>query len=258
MPRPQRQSVGGECYHVLNRSNNLAPVFQEEAAYEAFVNLLAAACERRPMGVLAYCLLPNHYHLVLQPVEDGDLSPWMQWLSTSHVRQHHRAHGSSGHVWQGRYRSFPIQADPHLVTVLRYVERHPLRAGLVARAEDWPWSSLRWWGDAGRPGWLVDGPLPRPADWLAVVNHDQEDPPDVRQCIVRGAPFGAVRRRCVARGDGPPPRVGEHPPSPRSAAEGAARRVARHRVHGRSGADLVCRRRPCRYGLRPPPRRGGA
>src|SRR5690606_10261916 len=75
------------------------------------------------------------------PYRDGDLPRWMQWVTTCHVRRYHRHYKGSGHVWQGRYKSFPSQNDAHLLTVLRYVERNPVRAGLVERAEQWAYSS---------------------------------------------------------------------------------------------------------------------
>ncbi len=86
--------------------------------------------------------MPNHFHLVLWPYEDGDLSNWMQWLLTTHVRRYHRMYGTSGHVWQGRFKAFPIQQDEHLFVVMRYVERNALSAQLVTSAEDWRWSSV--------------------------------------------------------------------------------------------------------------------
>src|SRR6266511_1948634 len=143
MPRTARASAGGYCYHILNRGNGRAAVFHKDEDYRAFVRLIAEAFRRRPMRVLAYCLMPNHFHLALWPFGDGDLSTWMQWLLTAHVRRYHRHYHSSGLVWQGRFKAFPIQEDAHLLSVLRYIERNPLRAGLVARAEDWGWSSLR-------------------------------------------------------------------------------------------------------------------
>ena len=97
------------------------------------------------MPVQAYCLMPNHFHLVLRPRADGDLSRFMQWLLTSHVRRYHRHYHSSGHVWQGRFKAVPIQDDEHLLTVLAYVEANPLRARLVPKGTDWLWSSLRFW-----------------------------------------------------------------------------------------------------------------
>lgn len=142
MPRTARASAGGYCYHVLNRGNARAQIFHAPDDYHAFLRVLDLACQRIPLRVLAYCLLPNHFHLALWPYADGDLSRWMHWLQTAHVRRYHRHYQSSGHIWQGRFKAFPIQQDEHLLTVMRYIERNPLRAGLVERAEHWEWSSL--------------------------------------------------------------------------------------------------------------------
>ena len=193
MPRIARASVGGICYHVINRGNARAVVFQENADYNAFVKLLAGACERVPMRVLAYCLMPNHFHLVLWPKADGELSRFMQWLLTAHVRRHHRVHHSSGHLWQGRFKAFPIQQDEHLLSVLRYVERNALRAKLVRRAENWRWSSLNQHRTGAEPVLLHPGPLARPRDWLAYVNPAQTDDElsAIRQSVNRGTPFGS-------------------------------------------------------------------
>jgi putative transposase len=115
----------------------------------------------------------QQFHLALWPGADGDLSDYMRWLLTAHVRRYHRHYHSSGHVYQGRFRSFPIQEDDHLLTVLRYIERNPVRAGLVGRAQDWRWSSAT-------PAWvgmpmLDTGPVPRPPEWLEHVNTPQTE-----------------------------------------------------------------------------------
>ncbi len=193
MPRPVRISAAGGCYHVLNRGNGRAKVFRKEEDYAAFLRLIGDACERVPMRVLAYCLMPNHFHLALQPFGKGDLSRWMQWLTTAHVRRYHRHYHSSGHVWQDRYKSFPIEADDHLTLVLRYIERNPLRANLVERAQDWSWSSLRWWRRRDRPDYLSDGPMDRPSDWVRCVDRPETDAEleAVRKSFNRSAPFGA-------------------------------------------------------------------
>ncbi|MFQ5425120.1 MAG: transposase [Phycisphaerae bacterium] len=192
MPRPPRISTAGGCYHVLNRGNGRAAVFLKQEDYRAFVGLIGEACERLPMRVLAWCLMPNHFHLALQPRNPGDLSRWMQWLTTAHVRRYHRHYHGSGHVWQGRYKSFPIEADDHLTIVLRYIERNPLRASLVERAEDWPYSSLRWWCRRDRPAWLTEGPVDRPRDWVRRVNRPETEAEleALRRSVHRGAPFG--------------------------------------------------------------------
>ena len=229
MPRSARSLIGGLCYHVINRGNGRARVFHGEADYREFVKLMAAACDRLPMRLLAYCLMPNHVHLVLWPREDGELSRWMQWLMTTQVRRHHRRHGSDGHLWQGRFKAFPIQRDAHLLSVLRYVERNPLRAGLVARAEDWPWSSLGAWepADAAAPAAdrsdpapappLHAGPLPRPANWRAWVN-EAEDPGQLaalRHSVNRSRPWGTgvwTRRTAMRLGIEPSLRPRGRPP----------------------------------------------
>jgi putative transposase len=193
MPRTARASQANVCYHVLSRGNRRAEVFHHDGDYAAFVRLLRQACARVPMRVLAYCLMPNHFHLALWPARAGDLSDWMQWLLTAHVRRYQRLYRSSGHVWQGRFKAFPIQEDLHLLTVLRYIERNPLRADLVERAEDWPWSSLRHWLKPERVPWMDSGPVRRGDDWLAWVNAAQTEAElaRLRHSVHRGTPFGA-------------------------------------------------------------------
>lgn len=195
MPRTVRASVGGVCYHVTNRGNARAVVFHEDDDYNDFVELMAASCQRLPMRVLAYSLMPDHFHLVLWPRRDGDLSRWMQWLMTSHVRRYHGHYGSSGHIWQGRFKAFPIQKDDHLLTVLRYVEQNPLRSKLVKRAQEWEWSSLHWGAKRGKqntPEFLTGGPVERSRNWTTAVNRPmtEADLRAIRTSVNRGAPFG--------------------------------------------------------------------
>lgn len=195
MPRTARASVGNVCYHVLNRGNGRAEVFHKEADFDAFIELLPLASRRLPMRLLAWCLMPNHFHLVLWPRGDGDLGRWMQWLLTSHVRRYHRHYGGSGHVWQGRFKAFPIQQDEHLLAVLRYVERNPLRAGLVKRAEDWNWSSLRLRRAAGSDELLSPSPVPLPRGWRRYVNgvETEAELAALRHSLNRGTPYGSDR-----------------------------------------------------------------
>jgi putative transposase len=192
--------------HVLNRGNGRMKLFHKPADYDAFANLLADAGERFPgVRLLAYCLMPNHWHLVLRPKAAGELSAYMRWLSNTHVRRW-RQHGHSvgqGHVYQGRFKSFPAQDDRHYLTLLRYVEANPLRAKLVRSAERWRWSSLgATLSPDGRP-LLDDGPLPRPADWLKIVNEPMEAQTlaSARESVKRGRPFGEAAwvKRTAAR-----------------------------------------------------------
>lgn len=201
MPRTARASVGGVCYHVINRGNARGAVFHQPSDYGAFRTLLQEASTQVPMRVLAYCLMPNHFHLAVWPRGDGDLSRWMQWLLTAHVRRYHRHYHSSGHVWEGRFKAFPIQQDDHLLTVLRYIERNPLRAGLVARAEDWLWSSAREW--KATASWLDRGPVPKPEPWARWVNTPMTDTEveALRHSVNRGRPYGTAswQRRTAER-----------------------------------------------------------
>ncbi len=167
-------------------------MYHNKADYNSFVRLMLKACERTPMRVLAFCLMPNHFHLVVWPYEDGDLSHWMQWLLTSHVRRYHRLRGTSGRIWQGRFKAFPIQQDRHLLTVLRYVERNPVRANLVTSARDWAWSSIAALRDHKTRQLLTPSPVGKPADWLTVVDTpvNENELEALRQCGSRNAPYG--------------------------------------------------------------------
>ena len=192
MPRTVRASQADYCYHVLNRGNGRSVVFHEDEDYQEFVDLIGECSERLPMSVLGYCLMPNHFHLVLRPEADGDLSRWMQWLLTSQVRRHHGRHGTSGHVWEGRFRAFACQEDGHLTTLLRYVERNPLCSRLVKEAESWPWSSLNLVGLRTRPSYFDLGPRPSRAEWRRRVNRPMTEAEltAIPHCIKRGSPFG--------------------------------------------------------------------
>jgi len=195
MARTARASRGSYVYHVLNRGNGRANVFHKDEDFAAFVGLMREAHERVPMRLVGYCLMANHFHLMLWPQGDGDLSRWMQWLMTSHVRRYHRHYKGSGHVWQGRFKAFPVQDDDHFLTALRYIERNPLRAKLVQRSQDWEWSSLKPSQRSGPVGLLSDGPVAKPAQWTRIVNGAETEGKlqALRKSVDRGTPFGAGR-----------------------------------------------------------------
>ncbi|HVS34572.1 MAG TPA: transposase, partial [Gemmataceae bacterium] len=196
MPRAARQTPGGYVYHALNRAAARLKLFRKAADYTAFLRVFDEALERRPIRVLGYCLMPTHWHVVLWPTADGELTSFLRWLTLTHsVRwhQHHHSTGS-GHVYQNRFKAFAVAEDEHLLTVLRYVERNPLRAGLAPRAEDWPWSSLACrlaGGDEARKR-LHPGPAALPADWRRLVNEAQTEAEleAVRLSAARGRPYG--------------------------------------------------------------------
>ena len=197
MSRQPRAAEGGLIYHALNRAVARATIFDDEGDYDAFLRVLAQAASRHAMRVLAYCAMPNHFHLVLWPRGDGDLSRFMRWLTMTHTQRWHahRHSAGTGHLYQGRFKSFPVQDDGHFYTLCRYVERNALRAGLVPRAEDWPWGSLgQRVAGSPSPGPTPDAwPIDRPSDWVERVNTPlgPAEEEAMRQSIHRGRPFGA-------------------------------------------------------------------
>jgi putative transposase len=199
MARKPRFAPGGIVYHVMNRTWGGIELFEDDGDYEVFERVLAEALGReRTMRVCAYCLMPNHFHLVVWPTTDGQLSRFMQWLTMTHAQRWHahRHTGGRGHLYQSRFKSFPIQADRHFLSVCRYVERNPLRARLVKRAERWRWGSLWLRGGENRPGpmtgLLADWPVTMPRDWVARVNQAQDDKElaALRKSSERGRPYG--------------------------------------------------------------------
>jgi putative transposase len=209
MPKRKRSIVGGMIYHVLNRGNGRAALFEKPADYEAFGRVLVEAYRWEPLRILAWCLMPNHWHMVVWPARgvDGQVSEFLRWLTVTHTRRWHAHHGTSGtgHLYQGRFKSFPVQRSARLLGVLRYVERNPLRANLVACAEDWRWSSL-WHREHLKAAWplpLADWPVARPRDWIALVNRpdDEEELAALRTSLVRNRPYGEPdwQRQTAAR-----------------------------------------------------------
>ena len=198
MPRTARIAPGNVVFHVLNRANGRSRIFTKDPDYQAFQHIIGETATKIPARILAYCLMPNHWHMVLWPTRDNDLGSFMQRLTTTHVRRWHlhRSSVGSGHLYQGTYKSFPIQDDQHFLTVCRYVEQNPLRAGLVQRAEDWRWSSLRshCMGTATHGDVVVtDWPVPRPTDWMSFVNQalTLKELGELRLSAQRGCPFGS-------------------------------------------------------------------
>jgi putative transposase len=200
MPRPSRTFLVGHCYHVLNRGNGRARIFRGDGDFVAFLKVVAEGLRRYPVDLLCFCLMHNHWHLVLRPRRDGGraISDLMRWVGVTHVRRHHAAHRTrgGGHVYQGRFKSFAIQEDRHFLVVCRYVEANPRRAGMVRRAERWRWSSLGFFAQASATKpvelELAAWPVDKPADWVELVNEPM--PPtqvqQLRRSVNRGTPFG--------------------------------------------------------------------
>jgi putative transposase len=192
MPRIVRGLGDEVVYHVINRGNGRQEVFRKEKDYEAFLKLMKEAKERYPVKLYGYCLMPNHFHMAVRPRKGEDLSKWMQWLMTSHVRRYHRHYESSGHVWQGRFKSFMVQEDAHLLMVLRYIEGNPVRAKMVESAAQWQWSSHNEVVGADKRGLVDTAPIGMPEDWTGYVDHSLADDElgVIRASVNRQTPLG--------------------------------------------------------------------
>lgn len=198
MPRMARVAVGNIVYHAINRSNGRVCIFSNDSEYIHFESLLKEAKELTGMRILAYCIMPNHFHLVLYPRENGEMGEFMRWLTTTHVRQR-RVFTKSvgfGHLYQGSYKSFPVEKDKYLVDLIRYVEQNPLRAGLVKKAQDWKWSSLykREKEQSKNKSECLLHPLPTElgTDYLKSINEIyKEKLSKLRYSVNKSAPYGS-------------------------------------------------------------------
>jgi len=183
-------------FHCLNRSVARLSLFEKDADYEAFECVLAEAHARIPLRILDYAVMPKHWHFVVWPQTDEQVSAFFQLLTVTHsMRWHAHYHTSgTGRLYQGRFKSFPVQNDDHLLTVLRYVERNPVRAQLAKRVEDWRWGSAwrRAHGTSKGKRLLATWPVPGPRDWLDFANTPQteDEVAALRKCARRGTPFG--------------------------------------------------------------------
>jgi putative transposase len=194
MGRPPRADEAGGIYHALNRGNAKHDIFFKEADFEAFEQLIAQGLAAFPVDLIAYQWMHNHWHMVLSPQVDGAMSAFIGWVTLTHTQRYHAHHGTAGygHVYQGRYKSFPVQDDDHFHVVCRYVERNAKTAKLVKRAEDYRWGSLFNWLGGDSPIQLAPWPVRRLPGWVAKVNRalSKKELDALRHCVKRGLPFG--------------------------------------------------------------------
>jgi putative transposase len=192
MPRIPRGDSSEGIYHVINRGNMQMQVFDDAEDYEYFLDLVKKGADRERVAVHAYCLMPNHFHLLLSPKQEGSLSRMMQWVMTSHVRYYHCKNKTSGHVWQGRYKSFIVQKGGYYLNLIRYIEANALRAGMVQKAEDWRYGSLFDRLTKKRSKILCKPLMALVDDWAQFVNEPiSEDEIDrMRNSVNRQAPLG--------------------------------------------------------------------
>ena len=199
MVRVARVDIGEHVYHVLNRAVGRLRIFDVDEDYRCFVDLLREAKEMTDMRILAYVLMPNHWHLLLYPENDGDMGLFMHWLTNAHTRRVHSLTETigTGPLYQGRYKSFMAKTDAHLLTVLKYIERNPVRARMVRQAENWRWGSawLRANGISKQKNLLSESPVDLPRNYRAWVNtpDSEKDLEDLRESVNRGAPYGSAR-----------------------------------------------------------------
>ena len=197
MARQPRIDIGNHPYHVLNRANARLPIFFQEEDFRMFESILEDACVEYDMRLLAYCLMPNHFHLVLYPQKDGALQKFMQWLTLTHTQRWHTKNNTAGtgHLYQGRYKSVLVQDDTHLLGLIRYVERNPLRANLVKNLKNWRFSSYwrRTYGTTQHRKILSDWPVEMPSDYDTFIRDSVtvEELRSIRNAVQREQLYGA-------------------------------------------------------------------
>jgi putative transposase len=178
MARAPRNAQPGAIHHVMNRGNRRSVIFHKPGDYDAFIEILREACEKFKMRLIAFCLMPNHWHLVLWPGEDVSLSAFMQWLTSTHVRRYHAHYDlvGTGHLYQERYRNEVCTDERRLFATIRYVEANPLAAKLVGCARAWRWSSLSMRVISGDQDFLTACPIELPPNWPEYVDQTTEAP----------------------------------------------------------------------------------
>jgi putative transposase len=196
MPRTERVDVGDLVYHIINRSNGRLTIFESKEDYQALELILQEGIEKFDMRLLAYAVMPNHWHLLLYPRKDGDLSRFMGWFTNTHTRRYHVKTQTigGGHLYQGRYKSFLVDDDNHLLTVIKYVERNPVRAKLSKTPESWKWGSAyrRISGTKKEKQLLAPSPTPLPHGYRSWVNtpESSESLDAIRKSVNKGIPYG--------------------------------------------------------------------
>lgn len=213
--------MGGIVFHVINRGSRRGVLFESDIGYERWESVLRQALIERPMRLLNFCAMPNHFHLIVWPQHDRDLPAFMHWLTATHAMRWRKANQTCGQgaVYQGRYKAIPVQSDHHYLRVARYVERNAVRANLVETADQWRWSSL-WHRDIvcdDVP--LAEWPVPRPVEWVKFVNTPQSvaEVAAIRRAVNRGCGYGnASWQEEVARTLRIPAVIESHGPKPRN------------------------------------------
>ena len=196
MPRTERVDIGEEIYHVINRANGRHTIFHTKEDYQLFESLLTEAKELTDMRILAYTIMPNHWHLLLYPKKDGDLALFIHWITTTHTRRVHVKTKTvgGGSLYQGRYKSFLVDTDKYLLTLIKYIERNPVRAKLASLCEAWQWGSAwrRTQGNKKIKQLITPSPEPLPHGYVRWINtpENKDDLFSLRNSVNRSVPYG--------------------------------------------------------------------
>lgn len=194
MARLARVVAAGVPHHVTQRGNRRQPVFFRDEDYELYKSLLAEGCREAHVAVWAYCLMPNHVHLILVPKDEDGLRAALGETHRRYTRHVNLREDWRGYLWQGRFASFPMDGK-HLLACARHVEMNPVRAKLVRRARDWRWSSARAHLSGRDDGLVAAGPLlERAGDWAAFLGEklDTDAAEAIRASVRTGRPLGAA------------------------------------------------------------------
>jgi putative transposase len=206
MPRRPRSCPGGYVYHVWNRAAGRLRLFKKENDFLAFERILIEAHALHPLDLFDWCLMPNHWHFVVRPKSDDQVTSFFRWLTHTHSMRWHASRGAVGigPLYQGRFKTLPVEQDDHLLTLLRYVERNPVRAKISRSARNWRWGSaaVRANGPDELRKLLCPWPIDPPRNWSRQVDEPQTQAEldALRETVRRSRPFGTDRWRMKVAG----------------------------------------------------------
>src|SRR5208337_4638176 len=194
MPRTARIVAPGYPHHITQRGTNRTTIFLSDDDRMLFLSALNRWSERKGTRIWAYCLMDNHFHLLLEPMDNDGLAKCLHGVTLRYAQYFNRKYGRTGRLWENRYFSCPVDKDTYLWAVVRYIERNPARAKMVNRAEDWKWSSARTHA-TGIPDKTI-----RLFDWLdtsqrfdyAKFLNEEDNDERIRKATSTGRPYGGL------------------------------------------------------------------
>jgi len=196
MARQPRVDIPNEIYHVINRSNARWSIFKTDGDYQNVLNALEETLELIPLSIFSFTLMPNHWHFAVKPGNNGDMGKFFGKFTQKVTQRWHASHhtAGSGHLFQGRFKSFLVEKDSYFFQLMQYIEANPLRAKMVKRAEDWPWGSLylRLNDPAKANNLLTAWPMDVPKNYLNLLNKPlkNQELNNIRHAVLRSSPLG--------------------------------------------------------------------